>query len=306
MYCPNCGAQNAQNAEKCLSCGKALPRLSPSGEPIAPTTETPTERPAGWPNNSNPPPPQIPGGNFQPGQPGSQYSFQPPTYGQPGPYNYNQPPYNQPPLSTGYPGYNGGGYVPYTSYSTPADRVGVASGGAGFWPRFGAYIIDSIIVGILTSIVTAVPFFIWIGNFVGHYAVELSNICDNTANNYNNAACNRRITQILQNNNELGNLLGLVFGTFFLALLVYVLYYTLQTARGATIGKRVFGLKVVGPDGKAPGFGRSLLRHTVGYFISSLFFCLGFIWIAFDPQHQGWHDKIAATYVIQANNSNFN
>jgi len=27
---------------------------------------------------------------------------------------------------------------------------------------------------------------------------------------------------------------------------------------------------------------------------------LGYIWIIFDGQHQGWHDKIAGTVVIQA------
>jgi uncharacterized RDD family membrane protein YckC len=35
--------------------------------------------------------------------------------------------------------------------------------------------------------------------------------------------------------------------------------------------------------------------------INSIIFGLpiGFIWAAFDPNKQGWHDKIASTYVIR-------
>jgi hypothetical protein len=29
-------------------------------------------------------------------------------------------------------------------------------------------------------------------------------------------------------------------------------------------------------------------------------FSLGFIWVAFDPKRQGWHDKIARTLVIDS------
>jgi hypothetical protein len=36
----------------------------------------------------------------------------------------------------------------------------------------------------------------------------------------------------------------------------------------------------------------------VGYIISGLALSLGFIWLAFDPKRQGWHDKIARTYVV--------
>jgi len=49
----------------------------------------------------------------------------------------------------------------------------------------------------------------------------------------------------------------------------------------------------------APSTGQLIVRY-VGYFISSLFLCLGFLWIAFDARKQGWHDKIAGTVVIKA------
>ncbi|MBI5649101.1 MAG: RDD family protein [Chloroflexi bacterium] len=33
---------------------------------------------------------------------------------------------------------------------------------------------------------------------------------------------------------------------------------------------------------------------------SGFVFALGFIWILFDTDKQGWHDKIAGTYVVKA------
>jgi uncharacterized RDD family membrane protein YckC len=45
--------------------------------------------------------------------------------------------------------------------------------------------------------------------------------------------------------------------------------------------------------------GQSIGRY-LGYFISTLPFGLGLIWVAFDPRKQGWHDKLAGTVVIRS------
>jgi uncharacterized RDD family membrane protein YckC len=39
----------------------------------------------------------------------------------------------------------------------------------------------------------------------------------------------------------------------------------------------------------------------IGYFVSSLVFDLGFIWVAFEPRKRGWHDMIAGTVIIHVN-----
>jgi uncharacterized RDD family membrane protein YckC len=39
------------------------------------------------------------------------------------------------------------------------------------------------------------------------------------------------------------------------------------------------------------------LRRFIGYFISGILF-LGFLWVLLDSRRQGWHDKIAGTFVI--------
>ena len=45
--------------------------------------------------------------------------------------------------------------------------------------------------------------------------------------------------------------------------------------------------------------GTALLRY-VGYIVSAIPLALGFLWIIWDPEKQGWHDKIAKTRVIRS------
>jgi len=69
--------------------------------------------------------------------------------------------------------------------------------------------------------------------------------------------------------------------------------------RSATPGKMMMGIYIV--DAKTlehPPFGRLVLRYF-GYYLSILPLLLGFIWVAFDPRKQGFHDKIAGTVVIK-------
>ena len=61
----------------------------------------------------------------------------------------------------------------------------------------------------------------------------------------------------------------------------------------------MLGLHVVdAATGRNIGFGRAIGRF-VGYVISGIALDIGFIWVAFDPQKQGWHDKIASTFVVR-------
>jgi uncharacterized RDD family membrane protein YckC len=69
--------------------------------------------------------------------------------------------------------------------------------------------------------------------------------------------------------------------------------------RGTTPGKMMLGLRVMKEAGPTAGFGTMLLRETVGKWISGLVFALGYLWILFDRDRQGWHDKLASTYVVQ-------
>ena len=65
---------------------------------------------------------------------------------------------------------------------------------------------------------------------------------------------------------------------------------------GRTPGKAALGLRVVRTDDRAIGWGTAVIR-AAGYALSSIAM-IGFIWIAFDRRRQGFHDKLARTFVI--------
>lgn len=68
---------------------------------------------------------------------------------------------------------------------------------------------------------------------------------------------------------------------------------------GATPGMRIFNLRLVRDrDGGPVGWGAAFLR-LFGYWVSSLVFYLGYIWIFVDQRHRGWHDLIAGTVMVQ-------
>ena len=67
---------------------------------------------------------------------------------------------------------------------------------------------------------------------------------------------------------------------------------------GQTLGKALLGLKVVGIDGGRIHLGMAI-RRQIGYYISALLF-LGYFWVLIDKRRQGWHDKMAKTFVVYA------
>ena len=69
--------------------------------------------------------------------------------------------------------------------------------------------------------------------------------------------------------------------------------------RGTTVGGIVFDLHVVRVDGRPLEWETAIVR-ALGCFLSLAVVFLGFIWIAFDDNHQAWHDKIAGTVVVRA------
>jgi uncharacterized RDD family membrane protein YckC len=82
--------------------------------------------------------------------------------------------------------------------------------------------------------------------------------------------------------------------------LVFLLgYFILPTIIwGRTPGKWVAGIVVVDSDGRTPG-PAAIPREMIGKLVSFLAGGVGIIWLIFDPKKQGWHDKIAGTYVVE-------
>ena len=60
----------------------------------------------------------------------------------------------------------------------------------------------------------------------------------------------------------------------------------------------VAGIIVVDEEGHVPGVAVAIPREMVGRLVASAALGLGLAWISLDRKHQGWHDKIAGTYVV--------
>jgi len=136
---------------------------------------------------------------------------------------------------------------------------------AGFWIRFVACLLDSLILG-------AVQFGIGLAFGLADGAI-IGGDSDSFA-------------------------LGLV--TWLCSTVVGVTYYIFFTGyNGQTPGKMVLRIQVVRTDGTPMTYGRAFLREVVGKFVSALILGIGYLMAGFDRNKQGLHDRIAGTYVIK-------
>ncbi|WNS76981.1 RDD family protein [Bacillus sp. DTU_2020_1000418_1_SI_GHA_SEK_038] len=156
----------------------------------------------------------------------------------------------------------------------------------GFWIRFAAYIIDSIIIGVPLLIVTLIIFMLFFGGtgaldlFLGDpYATELS---DEDALLF------------------LGSYLGALGISLLINIVGAVAYFAgLHASKWqATVGKKLLGLKVTDLKGNRISFWRALGRYLAMSFLSGILL-IGFIIAAFTEKKQSLHDLIAGTTVIK-------
>jgi uncharacterized RDD family membrane protein YckC len=101
----------------------------------------------------------------------------------------------------------------------------------------------------------------------------------------------------------LGRILAIVLGNLMSGptqgFLVVIFYFAGMWAwKSTTIGGIVIGLKVARLDGQAMTFPVALVRALAAAFSAAVFF-LGFLWIIWDKERQGWHDRIAGTVVVK-------
>ena len=140
----------------------------------------------------------------------------------------------------------------------------------GFWQRYMAFAVDSVILF----------FVIVIFILLGFVAVEWG------------SAGGRALPFLRQ--------VRIILPIFLpLAFVLATAYFTVfHGAGGQTIGKMIFGLRVVQTDGNAlsffQAFGRALL-----YAVSAFPFFLGFYWAGFTSKKLAWHDRIAGTMVVR-------
>ena len=69
--------------------------------------------------------------------------------------------------------------------------------------------------------------------------------------------------------------------------------------RSATPGKMAIRARIVDAKTGLPPSTGQLIGRYFAYYLSAMPLCLGFLWIAWDPRKQGWHDKLAGTVVVR-------
>jgi len=143
---------------------------------------------------------------------------------------------------------------------------------AGFWIRLAAYIVDGIMLSLVIFIIVVVS---------GSYVESGS------------GGPNQPIVPVAA---EASTTSRAVIAVGIVLPIVYAIGF--WTWRGQTPGKMLVGIKIVRTDGYPVGFAKSILRF-LGYIVSTLVLFLGYLWIAFNPEKQGFHDKIASTYVVK-------
>jgi uncharacterized RDD family membrane protein YckC len=131
----------------------------------------------------------------------------------------------------------------------------------GFWARVGASIIDTLLLMIVCT-----PLVFW------YYGVDY----------WLTAEFIRGPADLLIN--------------WVLPAVVIILFWVY---RQATPGKMAISARIVdAKTGGKPTTGQLIGRY-LAYYVSMIVFFLGFIWVAFDPRKQGWHDKLAGTVVVR-------
>jgi uncharacterized RDD family membrane protein YckC len=160
---------------------------------------------------------------------------------------------------------------PVAYVAAPASPYG------GFWIRLVAHLLDHIILGA----VAAPLFFIMAMPTILRVAHEAER---------NQEPSPEMIVSILSS-------VFLYVVVAFAGQWLYEAWLTSSSWQG-TIGKRVLRLKVVDEAGNRISFGRATGRFFAKI-LSSMFFCIGFLMIAFTERKCGLHDMLAGTVVLR-------
>lgn len=152
---------------------------------------------------------------------------------------------------------------------------------AGFWQRFLALIIDSILIGVIRSILV-IPILAAVGlSFVSDFqnldTADSSDIIAMVAAIFAAAMAMAAISSVIS-----------------------ILYFSfLESSKyQASVGKLALGLIVVDLDGNRIDFGKALLRN-IGKLVSAFILFIGYIMAGFTDKKQALHDMIASTLVVK-------
>jgi uncharacterized RDD family membrane protein YckC len=140
----------------------------------------------------------------------------------------------------------------------------------GFFRRLGAFCLDVAILLLLTALMGIMAF---VGYKVGLAAHQRAVSIDNAA----------------------PLVLVLTMGWSLLTTGYFVLFHGMD---GRTIGKRLLGLRVVGPEQTPITYYQAFLRW-LGLVLAVVPLAAGVLWILLSREKRGWHDYLARTWVVR-------
>lgn len=80
---------------------------------------------------------------------------------------------------------------------------------------------------------------------------------------------------------------------------LFLAYFIIPTGVwGQTLGKWAAGIAVVDREGRAPGVAMSIPREVAWKVVSYGAAGAGLLWVLFDKERRGWHDRLAGTWVV--------
>jgi uncharacterized RDD family membrane protein YckC len=151
---------------------------------------------------------------------------------------------------------------------------------AGFWIRFWAFIVDSILVAVIVEPIVA-QIYKGAETVSDPMSVDMANL-------------------ILDSFRPQGGL-DVLF-SWVLPAVAIVLFWIY---RAATPGKMLLRARIVDAETGGPPSVPQCIGRYLGYYVSIFTLFLGFLWIAFDARKQGFHDKLAGTVVVRTPKKTF-
>lgn len=137
---------------------------------------------------------------------------------------------------------------------------------AGFWLRFLAFVVDTIIVSLATTLWTYMTY--GVTTYSNLEGVSMS--------------------------------MGAYLNIYVIPTLIVWLYEALfeSSVKQATLGKQLLGLKVTDLEGRRISFARATGRHFAKI-ISAMILLIGYLMVAFTKKKQGLHDIMANCLVVK-------
>ena len=159
-----------------------------------------------------------------------------------------------------------------------SDTVAAGRRYGGFWIRFLARVIDSILLGVVNAIVR-LPLMLMFGIGSMGSMRGLSR----------EPGAGLIFAPAIMGMVGLSALIGIALGV------AYEVYFL--TSHGATPGKMALGLRVIRADG-GPILPMLALGRHFAMWVSAFILMIGYIMAAFDPEKRALHDRICETRVI--------